>query len=192
MPDCLGGLSRVGISSRSTRPWNGQPPSIDYAVTFYEQSGGYISYNPAFIATHINTCITTSESRPTTMIKYVSSKDNKHATSGVRDKRTPTAWRDTGSASETKKINRREVNNNRCTSTNLVFFHPSYCSGWNSSPSQNMPQFSVSIRFRHAVDGISGDSYKHAVDLGDCGEHVSAISEIIIWRTPYNYLASAI
>ena len=25
--DCLGGLSRVGISSRSTRPWNGQPPS---------------------------------------------------------------------------------------------------------------------------------------------------------------------
>ena len=26
--DCLGGLSRVGISSRSTRPWNGQPPSI--------------------------------------------------------------------------------------------------------------------------------------------------------------------
>ena len=29
VPDCLGGLSRVGISSRSTRPWNGQPPSID-------------------------------------------------------------------------------------------------------------------------------------------------------------------
>ena len=29
MPDCLGGLSRVGISSRSTRPWNGQPPSIN-------------------------------------------------------------------------------------------------------------------------------------------------------------------
>ena len=28
VPDCLGGLSRVGISSRSTRPWNGQPPSI--------------------------------------------------------------------------------------------------------------------------------------------------------------------
>ena len=26
VPDCLGGLSRVGISSRSTRPWNGQPP----------------------------------------------------------------------------------------------------------------------------------------------------------------------
>ena len=26
--DCLGGLSRVGISSRSTRPWNGQPPRI--------------------------------------------------------------------------------------------------------------------------------------------------------------------
>ena len=30
VPDCLGGLSRVGISSRSTRPWNGQPPSRDY------------------------------------------------------------------------------------------------------------------------------------------------------------------
>ena len=30
VPDCLGGLSRVGISSRSTRPWNGQPPSITY------------------------------------------------------------------------------------------------------------------------------------------------------------------
>ena len=27
VPDCLDGLSRVGISSRSTRPWNGQPPS---------------------------------------------------------------------------------------------------------------------------------------------------------------------
>ena len=27
VPDCLGGLSRVGILSRSTRPWNGQPPS---------------------------------------------------------------------------------------------------------------------------------------------------------------------
>ena len=27
VPDCLGGLSRVGISSRSKRPWNGQPPS---------------------------------------------------------------------------------------------------------------------------------------------------------------------
>ena len=24
LPDCLGGLSRVWISSRSTRPWNGQ------------------------------------------------------------------------------------------------------------------------------------------------------------------------
>ena len=31
VPDCLGGLSRVGISSRSTRRWNGQPPSIVYA-----------------------------------------------------------------------------------------------------------------------------------------------------------------
>ena len=30
VPDCLGGLSRVGISSRSTHPWNGQPPSIYY------------------------------------------------------------------------------------------------------------------------------------------------------------------
>ena len=30
VPDCLGGLSRVGISSRSTRPWNGQPPSYHY------------------------------------------------------------------------------------------------------------------------------------------------------------------
>ena len=30
VPDCLGGLSRVGISSRSTRPWNGQPPSSYY------------------------------------------------------------------------------------------------------------------------------------------------------------------
>ena len=30
VPDCLGGLSLVGISSRSTRPWNGQPPSYIY------------------------------------------------------------------------------------------------------------------------------------------------------------------
>ena len=34
VPDCLGGLSRVGISSRSTRPWNGQPPSIYYMKLF--------------------------------------------------------------------------------------------------------------------------------------------------------------
>ena len=33
VPDCLGGLSRVGISSRSTRPWNGQPPSNTYDRT---------------------------------------------------------------------------------------------------------------------------------------------------------------
>ena len=32
VPDCLGGLSRVGISSRSTRPWNGQPPSYTYTT----------------------------------------------------------------------------------------------------------------------------------------------------------------
>ena len=32
VPDCLGGLSRVGISSRSTRPWNGQPPSYTYSA----------------------------------------------------------------------------------------------------------------------------------------------------------------
>ena len=32
VPDCLGGLSRVGISSRSTRPWNGQPPSYYYTM----------------------------------------------------------------------------------------------------------------------------------------------------------------
>ena len=30
VPDCLGGLSRAGISSRSTRPWNGQPPRLYY------------------------------------------------------------------------------------------------------------------------------------------------------------------
>ena len=36
VPDCLGGLSRVGISSRSTRPWNGQPPSIQWPI----QGGG--------------------------------------------------------------------------------------------------------------------------------------------------------
>ena len=33
VPDCLGGLSRVGISSRSTRPWNGQPPSFKLRVS---------------------------------------------------------------------------------------------------------------------------------------------------------------
>ena len=32
--DCLGGLSRVGISSRYTRPWNGQPPSVHYEYVF--------------------------------------------------------------------------------------------------------------------------------------------------------------
>ena len=36
VPDCLGGLSRVGISSRSTSPWNGQPPS-SYNVTWHQR-----------------------------------------------------------------------------------------------------------------------------------------------------------
>ena len=52
---------------------------IDYAVTFYQQSGGDISYTRLLLQ-HISThasLVTTSESRPTTMIKYVSSKDNK-------------------------------------------------------------------------------------------------------------------
>ena len=35
VPDCLGGLSRVGISSRSTRPWNGQPPSVLLCICNY-------------------------------------------------------------------------------------------------------------------------------------------------------------
>ena len=35
VPDCLGGLSRVGISSRSTRPWNGQPPSMNYCCAYW-------------------------------------------------------------------------------------------------------------------------------------------------------------
>ena len=35
VPDCLGGLSRVGISSRSTRPWNGLPPSYNYVNTLW-------------------------------------------------------------------------------------------------------------------------------------------------------------
>ena len=39
VPDCLGGLSRVGISSRSTRPWNGQPPSNYYADTETQGNG---------------------------------------------------------------------------------------------------------------------------------------------------------
>ena len=36
VPDCLGGLSRVGISSRSTRPWNGQPPSYSNVDMSFE------------------------------------------------------------------------------------------------------------------------------------------------------------
>ena len=40
VPDCLGGLSRVGISSRSTRPWNGQPPSR------------YTIYRAIFLSSH--------------------------------------------------------------------------------------------------------------------------------------------
>ena len=42
VPDCLGGLSRVGISSRSTRLWNGQPPS----VTYVDQVHQTYDYNP--------------------------------------------------------------------------------------------------------------------------------------------------
>ena len=53
VPDCLGGLSRVGISSRSTRPWNGQPPS------YYKDRLGFISF-PALLLMdffYIYTCI---------------------------------------------------------------------------------------------------------------------------------------
>ena len=44
VPDCLGGLSRVGISSRSTRPWNGQPPSrvLRWVPTRSSRSGEYV------------------------------------------------------------------------------------------------------------------------------------------------------
>ena len=42
VPDCLGGLSRVGISSRSTRPWNGQPPSYYYALVLNVYRGGRV------------------------------------------------------------------------------------------------------------------------------------------------------
>ena len=44
VPDCLGGLSRVGISSRSTRPWNGQPPSY-YNVVPRHLSSNSIDLN---------------------------------------------------------------------------------------------------------------------------------------------------
>ena len=49
VPDCLGGLSRVGISSRSTRPWNGQPPSMCYVRPTLEYSSAALS-----TATHTN------------------------------------------------------------------------------------------------------------------------------------------
>ena len=41
VPDCLGGLSRVGISSRSTRPWNGQPPS-KYTIAVYTSAFNHL------------------------------------------------------------------------------------------------------------------------------------------------------
>ena len=44
VPDCLGGLSRVGISSRSTRPWNGQPPSYNYRHRGCDQPASHICY----------------------------------------------------------------------------------------------------------------------------------------------------
>ena len=43
VPDCLGGLSRVGISSRSTRPWNGQPPS-NYYMSRLSISSSFLVY----------------------------------------------------------------------------------------------------------------------------------------------------
>ena len=50
VPDCLGGLSRVGISSRSTRPWNGQPPSI------YTTNERQASYNPNVVVPQLLLC----------------------------------------------------------------------------------------------------------------------------------------
>ena len=45
VPDCLGGLSRVGISSRSTRPWNGQPPSRAYGCILQRTNPEYLVSN---------------------------------------------------------------------------------------------------------------------------------------------------
>ena len=48
VPDCLGGLSRVGISSRSTRPWNGQPPSTfndsHFQIRYHTDVFFYLDY----------------------------------------------------------------------------------------------------------------------------------------------------
>ena len=46
VPDCLGGLSRVGILSRSTRPWNGQPPSFDYGSSTCCKKHECVKRNP--------------------------------------------------------------------------------------------------------------------------------------------------
>ena len=53
VPDCLGGLSRVGISSRSTRPWNGQPPSIITGVSLEFHVAGISNVTGGTLAGHV-------------------------------------------------------------------------------------------------------------------------------------------
>ena len=64
----LGGLSRVGISSRSTRPWNGQPPSIELHWT----------------TTHN---ILLNDNRPQHMTRYCTKAQKAHTKFGIRSSR---------------------------------------------------------------------------------------------------------
>ena len=65
VPDCLGGLSRVGISSRSTRPWNGQPPSIVLRTPAAIRSATTTTESAASI-TFFGTSVTLSKTSPIT------------------------------------------------------------------------------------------------------------------------------
>ena len=57
VPDCLGGLSRVGISSRSTRPWNGQPPSTYYIAGNFGKEVLYGTHLSNTHTSHHYTCL---------------------------------------------------------------------------------------------------------------------------------------
>ena len=60
VPDCLGGLSRVGISSRSTRPWNGQPPSVNYETVYLKQHFISMACSISILADFVEVCVTCS------------------------------------------------------------------------------------------------------------------------------------
>ena len=78
VPDCLGGLSRVGISSRSTRPWNGQPPSVTNTSSHVHYM--FNCYNLTIITCYKHTTIAFYKHTTITCYRHMAFTCHKHTT----------------------------------------------------------------------------------------------------------------